>query len=294
MSEIWREPLLHFLVLGAGLFIAYGALHGEDVESDPQVILVDREHLLTFMQYRARSFDAARFDAMLDALSPAERGRLTKDYVREEALVREAKALQLDRNDYVARRRLIQQLEFITRGFAEQNLLLSEQQVQQYYREHRTEYAVEPKVTFAHVFFSSEQHGVARAEALARAELSLLNRRRARFADAPAHGERFLYHVNYVQREPAEVASHFGGAMQAQLFALEPIDRTWRGPFESAYGFHLVLLVARQSGFVPPLAEIRERVERSARQALLDMRLENALDAIVQGYSVRVQPIGIG
>lgn len=294
MSEIWREPLLHFLVLGAGLFIVYGALHGEDVESDPQVILVDREHLLTFMQYRARSFDAARFDAMLDALSPAERGRLIKDYVREEALVREAKALQLDRNDYVARRRLIQQLEFITRGFAEQNLLLSEQQVQQYYREHRTEYAVEPKVTFAHVFFSSERRGAARAEALARAELSLLNRRRARFAEAPAHGERFLYHVNYVQREPAEVASHFGGAMQAQLFALEPSDRTWRGPFESAYGFHLVLLVARQSGFVPPLEEIRERVERSARQALLDMRFEKALDAIVQGYSVRIQPIGIG
>lgn len=291
MREIWREPLLHFLLLGAGLFIAYDTLHRDDAESDPQVIVVDRERLLTFIQYRARSFDAARFDAMLDELPADARGRLIKDYVREEALYREAKALQLDRNDYLARRRLIQQLEFITHGFAEQHLQLSEEQVQRYYQEHRAEYAVEPKVTFAHVFFSSERHGTAQAEVLARAELSLLNRRRARFDEAPARGERFLYHVNYVQREPAEVASHFGGAMQAQLFALEPSDRTWRGPFESPYGFHLVLLVGRQAGYVPPLEEIRDRVERSARQALLDMRFEKALDAIVQSYTIRVQPI---
>ena len=38
-----------------------------------------------------------------------------------------------------------------------------------------------------------------------------LNREKVPFANAPAHGDRFPYFLNYVEREPEIVAAHFGG-----------------------------------------------------------------------------------
>ena len=45
-----------------------------------------------------------------------ELDRLIADYVREEALHREAKALGMDQNDYIIKRRMIHSTEFITDG----------------------------------------------------------------------------------------------------------------------------------------------------------------------------------
>lgn len=291
MKAVLREPLLHFLVLGAGLFLTYSFLNREITESDTQTIVVDRDKLLTFVQYRSRAFDAERSNELLNTLSQEELQQLVQDYVREEALYREAKALQLDKNDYVSRLRLIQQLEFITRGFTDAQGQPTQQEIQRYYEVHKSQYRVQPKVTFTHVFFSQERHGVARAEALARAELRKLNQDRVRFDQAPAHGERFLYLVNYVEREPEEVASHFGAAMQAQLFALKPSDPIWRGPFQSSYGFHLVLLTRNEAGYLPPLEEVRGQVEQEARQAALDAQFEKSIHSIVKAYKVKVEPI---
>lgn len=291
MKTFLREPLLYFLLLGAGLFFVYDYLNRDLAEADPQTIVVDRDKLLGFVQYRSRAFDVARFNELLNTLPEKELQRIIQDYVREEALYREAKALQLDRNDYVSRLRLIQQLEFITRGFADAQVQLTPQEIQRYYEEHRAEYRMEPKVTFAHVFFSRERHGATQAQALARAELRKLNQGRVRFDQAPAHGERFLYHVNYAEREPEEVASHFGAAMQAQLSALTPSDQIWRGPFQSSYGFHLVLLTHNEVGYLPPLEEVRAKVEQEARQAELDARFDASIRSIVNAYKVKVAPI---
>lgn len=286
-----REPLLHFLLLGAALFCLYAYLSRGSGEYDPQTIVVDRGKLLTFVQYRSRMFDAEQFNALLDSLSEEELRRLIHDYVREEALYREAKALHLDSNDYVARLRLIQQLEFVTRGIAESQVELTPQQIQSYYEAHAAQYRVSAKVTFTHVFFRSEQRGSAQAEVLARGELAKLNQGRVRFDQAPAHGERFLYHVNYVERDPEEVASHFGTRMQEQLFALRPSARAWRGPFQSPYGFHLVMLTHSQAGYLPSLEEVNAKVEQDARAALLDARFQESLQSVVSAYKVRVKPI---
>ncbi|HEY0942353.1 MAG TPA: peptidylprolyl isomerase [Steroidobacter sp.] len=289
IKALLREPLLHFLLLGTALFVAYGHFNQDAADADPQTIVVDRDNLLTFIQFRSRAFDAATFQQALDRLSEEELQQLIKDYTREEALYREAKALQLDKNDYVSRLRLIQQLEFITRGFTDAQVEVTEQEIQRHYETHESEYRVQPKVTFTHVFFSSDRHGAKEAEALARAELKKLNGGRVRFDQAPGHGERFLYHVNYVAREAEEVASHFGEDMQTQLFALKPDDKQWRGPFQSPYGSHLVMLTQHEAGYLPSFDEVRARVEQEARQAAMDARFEESIQSIVDAYDVEVR-----
>ena len=283
-----RDPLSHFLLGGLLLFLLFQAVGRPDPARE--VILVDRAALLGFVQQRTKAFDPKLAAARLDGLSPVARERLIEDYVREEALHREALALGLDGDDYVIRRRLVQKLEFVAKGFGEGVPDPSEDELADFFEERRDEYTIEPSITFAQVFFDAERRGREEARRAAEATREELEREGARFADATRHGDRFLYHVNYVERTPDYVASHFGAPMAGALFALDPDESRWRGPFESPYGFHLALVSAREEGRIPALEEIRGRVLDDARRARARELAEEALRGIVERYEVRVLP----
>lgn len=280
-----REPLAHFAALGALIFAVYLATHPM-AASDERTIVVDRQQLLTFLQYRSKEFDQQHFATVLDTMSPKALQDLVDAYVQEEAMYREAKSLKLDQHDYVARRRLVQQLEFATQGLVADRKPPTDAEVAAYYEAHKADYTEEPSLTFAHVFFDSAKHGEG-TEVLARAELGRLNADRTPFSQAMAHGDRPLYDVNYVQRDIGAVASDFGAPMARRLLALTPSADRWQGPFESKYGFELVMLTEVEKGGAPPLDAIRERVRQDAAEADKKAHLGAAVAAIVQAYRVR-------
>ena len=288
LKKFLREPLVHFLAAGLGLFVLFGLVNRGDQVSDPNVITVDQEALLTFIQYRIKAFNPDLAKNKLNALSDEELQRLIDDYVREEVLHREAIALGLDDDDYIIRRRLVQKLEFITEGFAEAGASMDEAALQRYFDANKADYYVEPYVTFTHVFFQTEDRPREQARALADKELQRLNRNSVLFSDAPQHGDRFLYHVNYVERTPDYVGSHFGPPMAKALFELEPNEFVWRGPFDSPYGVHLVLLTTNEPGREPELAELEGRVREDARRAKVREETEAAIADVVDAYDVRV------
>ena len=76
--------------------------------------------------------------------------------------------------------------------------------------------------------------------------------------------------------------------MAAAVFELEPDDRRWHGPFESAYGQHLVMLTKRTDGFYPSLEEISDSVREDALRIKLDEQNDRAVRAIVDTYDVRM------
>jgi ADP-ribose pyrophosphatase YjhB (NUDIX family) len=289
LRRIVRDPLVHFLVIGLGIFGGYGLLRdGPGDATDTRTVVVDRDALLTFIQYRSKAFEPELAEQRLESLSPAELERLIDDYVREEVLYREAIALGLDRGDYVLRRRVVQKLEFVTRGFAEADSSLDEAALREFFDENRADYFVEPHVTFTHVFFDAERRGWPEARRLARAKRAELDRTRVPFEDALRHGDRFPYHVNYVERTPAYVASHFGPGMARAVSELEPSGGAWHGPFESPYGAHLVMLTRREAGRQPTLEEIRGRVVEDARRAAIRRRVEATVRELVDAYEVRL------
>jgi hypothetical protein len=288
VQHLAKEPLLHFLAAGFGLFVLFGVVNRDQPEDDPNVVEVDREALLRFVQYRLKAFNPDLAEKKLRNLSDEELERLIDDYVREEVLHREALALGLAEDDYVIRRRLVQKLEFITEGFTESSVGPDPVAVERYFADHVSDYYVEPYVTFTHVFFETEDRP--RQEAYARADKKLaeLNRESTPFSDAPKHGDRFLYHVNYVERTPEYVVSHFGAAMAKAIFELEPNEFVWRGPFDSPYGVHLVLLTTNEPGRTPELSEVEGRVAEDWRRHVIRERTEAAIEGIVDAYDVRI------
>ena len=286
MPKILKEPLLHFLALGLGFFLLF-ELVSRETRNDEQVIVIDREALLIFLQYQSRSFEPTLAAARLDSMSKADMDTLITDYVREEALHREALKLGMDKNDYIIKRRMIQSIEFITNGFATAAVELSDDDVSAYYETSREDYYVEPNVTFTHVFFSTDRRSRDEALTMATAKLAELNLSQTPFSEASRHGDRFLYALNYVEREAGFLASHFGTKMAERVFALEPDDGRWQGPLESPYGFHLVLLPRKVAGRYPELAEIRSRVRYDAERAATNAQQDAAIQAIVDTYEVR-------
>jgi hypothetical protein len=288
VKSFLKEPLVHFLAAGLGLFVLVGIVNRDRPNADPNVVIVDQDALLTFVQYRIKAFNPTLAEKKLNSLSDDELQRLIDDYVREEVLHREALQLGLGEDDYVIRRRLVQKLEFITEGFAEAGAGVDQAALHRYFDANKGDYYVEPFVTFTHVFFETEDRPREQAYALATKKLTELNRKGVTFADAPQHGDRFLYHVNYVERTPEFVASHFGVPMAKALFELEPNDLIWRGPFDSPYGVHLVMLTTSEPGRDPELSELEERVREDARRAMIREETEAAIADIVGTYDVRV------
>ena len=287
MRRILKDPLVHFLALGVALFVLFEVVGSDDAAYDSKVINVDRDVLLTFLQYRARAFEPGLAAEHLDKMSDAELEKLIGDYVRVEALHREALSLGVDKNDYVIKRRMIQSIKFITDGLVTAVVEISDEDIADYYEANRDDYYVEPYVTFTHIFYSSERHGREEAIALAQTSMAELNARQAAFSEAPRHGDRFPFFLNYVERDPAFVASHFGTGMAQDVFALEPSDAAWYGPFESEYGAHLVMLTRKTEGRYPDLSEIKGAVRDDAEREAIAEQKSIAIQAIVDTYEVR-------
>ena len=285
--KLLRDPLVHFLALGAALFFLYELLSSDEPGYDSKVINVDRDALLTFVQYRTREFDPQTAAARLDKMSEQELERLISEYVREQALYREAKALGLDKNDYVIKRRMIRSIEFITDGFVAAAVEVTDEDIAEHYAANREDYYVSPFVTFTHVFIDGERRGREEAYAIASAKLEQLNREQVPFIEAPAHGDRFPYLVNYVERDPEFVASHFGQVMAREVFQLEPSDDSWHGPFESEFGLHLIMLSKKEDGRYPELAEIEATVRDDAMRAETAEQRDRAIQSVVDTYNVQ-------
>jgi len=288
VKALLKDPLLHFLGLGLGLLVLFqltGNQGGRDSE-----IFIDREALLTFLQYQSVAFDREQFELFLNDMSPRETQDLIEEAAREEILYREAVALELDRDDYIIRSRLVQKLRYLSEGFAGDDLALSEDELRAYFETNRSTYDFDPHITFTHVFFNAERRGREEALRLAEEKLPELNETGVPFDEASTHGDRFPYFVNYVERPPQLIASHLGGDVAEALFQLPPDENLWHGPFESRFGFHLVLVTNQEPERAPSFAEVRDRVAADAQATRAREQTEAAIQDIMAQYEVVVSP----
>lgn len=300
LLRIFGSPVVHFILAGAVLFgiailFERGGGGGAGVSTrdtahstDGATIRVERDDLIAYIQSRtrmARTEEAAR---AFDSATAAARQDWLDRYVREEALVREARSLGLDRDDELVRRRLVQQMEFLVEGAGANEIRVSEQELAVAYRERAEEFREPMTVRFAHVFVREEKGREAEADARARLLLARLNREKVGFDGALAEGDRFLYDRTYVDRTLDEVRSHFGEAMATIVSELPVSPATWTGPHRSEHGFHLVLLTGRTEARLPARAEIADALREALLREKRDVALERGVEGIVSRYQIEL------
>jgi len=246
MKRILREPLFHFLLLGAAIFAADGLVskRGSD---EPGRIVVTQGQVAAMTMGFTRTWQRPPTREELEAL--------IRDRVQEEVYCREAMALGLDKDDTVIRRRLRQKLEFVTDDVA----ALAEptdDELSAFLKAHADTFRVQRQFSFSHVYLNPERRG----ENLARDTGRLLAqlRQAGGTADVSAHGDSFLLEHRFEAAQASEVAKQFGEKFATELGRLAPGE--WHGPIESGYGVHLVFVSERTEGRVPGLAEVRAAV----------------------------------
>jgi hypothetical protein len=288
-----RQPIVHFLVLGALLFALFEVMNPTSDAASERTILVDRNSILNFMQYRTNAFEFDLFNRQLDELTPAQRRVLVEDYIREEVLYREALAMELEQGDYIIRQRMVQKLEFLIDDTLEGGLTPEPGELEAFYASWAGDYAEPPVYTFTHVFFDAQRHGDTGARRLAVETLEELNGRNVAFSEASGWGDRPLYFQNYVDRTRDFVVSHLGEDLTAELDAVSPSDAIWRGPYASPYGWHLVLLTRRVPPRQPDIEEIEERVLEDYRRMASDAARRRRIEQLVAEYDVDVRGLDL-
>ena len=181
---------------------------------------------------------------------------------------------------------------FINQDLSSENETLTEREAKRYFDENRDKYYISPVMTFTHVFFESRNRGREQAKQMAAVKLVELNKKQVPFDEGARHGDRFLYYVNYVERSPEFIASHFGPEMAREILKLHSENNRWYGPYESPYGFHLVMVSMNSPGRSPEFDEISARVREDARQAKIKNKSETIIKEIVDSY--RVQKVFTG
>jgi hypothetical protein len=248
MHKLLREPLVHFLVLGAALFGIHGFISRRGPSETGQVFIP---------QSQIENLAAGFTKTWHRPPSEDELDGLIRDRVREEVLCREAMALGLDRDDTVIRRRLRQKMEFISEDIAAQ-AEPTDADLQAYLQAHPDKFRRESRYTFQQVYLNPQKHGGSLAGDAARLLARL--QQAGSGADTTELGEPSLLEPRFADTTHGEVAKQFGDPFAAKLAQLTPGQ--WHGPIESGVGVHIVFVNERTEGRLPGLAEARDAIRR--------------------------------
>ena len=273
--RLLREPLLHFLLLGAGLFAVYRLAIAPSTEANR--IVVSAGKLRSLAETFRLTWQRPPTEAELHGL--------VMDHVREEVLVREAVRLGLDQDDAVVRRRLRTRMDVLlddTAAVAPP----TEAQLQAYLDAHPEAFRQETRTSFVQVYLSPERHGERLESDLRRLQASLEHLPPG--TDPLLLGDPSMLDRRFDAASERDVARVFGEAFAHEL-ATAPLDR-WSGPLRSGYGIHFVRVTERVPGRAAKLEEVREAVQREWLSQETARAREAAYQALLRKMQVTVEP----
>ena len=277
LKQLSREPLVHFLLIGAGVYVLFGLLGASDDADDERTVTISTgeiqmlEDQFTRLWYRPPTEE--------------ELAGAIRDQARVKILYREAIAMGLDDGDTVIERRLAQKVELLAR-----NLITpeepTEEELKNWYANNPNAFKRPDLYSVAHIYFDADKRGPAAPDD-ARAVLEELNALDEVPGDFPEYGDRFMLEFYFPRSSEPELRRLFGSDFAEQIVGLEP-DR-WHGPIASGYGMHLVLLTEVLLSPPPPFSEVKAQVKGQWMSEQVDELSERFIDGLVSRYEVDIE-----
>ena len=247
MFKKWlREPLLHFLLIGAALFILYGLQNDQPADDGNRIVIseADIDRLLSLWE---KKWQRLPTQTELDGLIEAQ--------IRQEVLYREALAMGLDKEDSIVHRRLAQKVEFIFSDIASQ-AEPTDAELTDYLAAHNDKFEIPARISFQQIYLNSDKRGD-QVQGDARDLLSELSQPDSS-VDVLAAGDAFMFGQQHENLTEHGVARLFGKDFASKLFSLP--TGGWQGPVRSGYGLHLVQISNKTMPIQPSLDAVRQKV----------------------------------
>ena len=273
-NRILHEPLTHFLILGATLFILYANVGNSRVDQVDHIV-VDATQVKVLADQFQRTWMRPPTQQELEGL--------TEDFIKEEVLYRDALALGLDQNDLIIRRRMRQKMEFLNADIVQQQTP-QDTELQAYLDDHTERYAEPERASFEQLYFKTDIDRTA-AEARATAVLKQLQ-------DAPDTDTRTLGDASLLPPSQRLASTRDIGRVFGETFATAVSSAPagqWSGPYASTYGLHLLRIAQRTPARQATLEEVRSEVERDWHTQQRLEANERFYEALRTRYTVEIE-----
>lgn len=237
-----REPLLHFLLIGAALFALYGSVSRGDASG--RKIVISQGQVDDMVRQYAQLWGGPP--------KPAQLAAMIDRTVRDEILYREGMAQGLGSDDPVIKRRIRQKVEVMAEEEGA-DAAPTDAVLTAYLQSHRDKFAKPAVASFDQVYFNPQGPDTPASVAAVKARLMA-------GAAASGLGQPTMLPARISDGDVDLVARDFGADFAAALVKL-PVGQ-WSGPIGSGVGVHLVRLTELVPPKVPPLADIRAEIVR--------------------------------
>jgi len=263
LHKILRSPLLHFFALGALIFAGFAVIDDAPPPARSDAITLTPEAAGRLVEQFTATWNRPPTEQELEGLM--------RNWALEEANVREALALGLDRGDSVIRQRLNLKMQFVAESGAA-SLTPNDAELQVFLEENAERFTQPARVAFEQVVLPQD------------ADATDLIKQLENGADPSTLGSVSLLPYIFPMTPSPVIERTFGNGFHVGLAEL-PVGR-WDGPIQSGYGQHLVRVTERTDATFPPLSEIGDQVESEWRASeMRDMR-ESFAEALLDRYSV--------
>jgi len=275
LKRCGREPLVHFVLIGAALFLVYRALHSkESGPSDSKKIVLKGEDVDQIsLMWQAQGRPAPTADQIQSLLD---------NKIREEVLYREALKLGLDKDDTIVRRRMAQKMDFLAEDLSDLREP-SREELKAWFGKNSERFKVPGRASFRHLYFSFDKHGQQTA-AVAAQVLKKIEGTPSVSLKAAALADPFMFQDYYGDRSFDELAKTFGPRFAKALFQLQ--SGSWQGPIESGYGWHLIFIDSLTPARVPEFEEVETDVRTQWVSAQRDETKRRMCEQMKSHYEI--------
>ena len=267
-AALLREPLVHFLMLGALVFVA---MAGRAPDLGERRIIVDEPVVAGLVNHHVRAFRRPPTAEELDGL--------IRDHVRGEVYYREALRLGLDTDDEVVKKRLRNKMLAIAGAEAEA-AQPSYAELQALLDADPARYAAPPRYRLEQIYLGPDAPAL---RAAAAAEIGRI----PKGARPSITTQPLPLPARFDDASQTDLAEQLGDDFATALARL-PVG-TWMGPVVSGFGLHLVRIDQRVQPPRPRLADVRQRLENDWRSDAVRKAQDAHLQQLLDSYAVEIK-----
>jgi peptidyl-prolyl cis-trans isomerase C len=281
LIRVLKEPLFHFVLIGAAIYGAYAVVGTGDEAADERAVTITAGEVKWMTDNWTSRWNRPPTREELDGVLRA--------YIKEQVLAKEAVAMGLDEGDTIIQRRLAQKLEFLSK-----DLLTptdpDPQVLAEWFELNKDRYRDPVLYTMTHIYLDPDSRDV---QALEEAEAirDELNELEGVPADLNEYGDPFMLQSYYPEHTEVELAKSFGSGFVEAVKELEP--GRWHAPVLSGYGVHVVLLSERRLPEEPVFAEVEDRVRQDWTDETRDELNEQFIANLLDRYEVNVEETSV-
>ena len=271
-KKILHEPLVHFLVLGASIFLFYPFTHAQN----------DDEHTIVVSKAAQKQLAYRWQKKHMRPPTADEMQKMIDKEVYTEVMYQEALKMGLGKNDFIVRRRLAQKMEFVSNDLSSL-LEPSDADLKAYLTAHANRFRGVSKVTFRQVYIDANRHLHDLQKTLNDIKTAL-----DKNVSIESLGDSFMLPKENVGLREDDIVRLFGKAFEKHISTLQ--EGVWSGPVKSGYGLHFVYVSKREKGSLPSFESLKPSLKNAWMTEQKEKNSRELYETLKKAYTVKIAP----